>query len=452
MKGGIVALSCLMAIPAQAQSGEAGFFNPLSASKSGIHLYGVSIYGGYYSGGSPFGLPTQAVTGGLPIPGSLAVAGGSANFGWSRSTDQANFDVTYSPSYIAYPDRTDLNTVGHAFSLNLNRKVGQKWSFGAGATGLIANLQQTYFSSNAFGLAASLPTTFEDLAAAFLSGKFTDAQLAASLTGASARLLPEQTYLYGRRIGSASLHAAVNYAASGRSTYHVNVSGTRVQGLSSNSMANSGSSVIPQTTAGSVSFGWGYSLTPRTNIGIEVGTTRTFSRLQDGYASNASFTMGHTMSQHWFVQAQLGGGLITYNRQSFVAPRKPQYLAGGSIGYKLRAHSLLASYNRTIGDAYGLGAGSTSNATAGWSMKAPGSRWSLSATYGYQRTDGSTLYNTESWRAMGGIARALSNHLFMSFQYSYFTFPSSQNADAARLLGAESGLSMGLTWSPSQYR
>jgi hypothetical protein len=316
----------------------------------------------------------------------------------------------------------------------------------------MTNLQQTLFSPNAFGLAASLPTSFEDLTGALLSGKFTDPQLAAALTGSSAHQLPEQTYLYGSRIGTASLLSGVTYTPRSRSSFHINVSATRLQRLSVGSSDDLGNrSPVPQTTSGSASFGWKYSLTSRTNIGIEVGTSRTFSRLQDGYASSASFSISRTMSPHWFVQGQVGGGMLTYTRETFAQPQKPQYTAGGGMGYKLRSHTLLASYTRSIGDAYGLGAGTTSSATAGWAYKLPGSRWSLSASYGYQRTDGSAQYNTESWRASGGIARALTNHVFFSVQYAYFTFPAVQGS-LTGLLGAESAVSMGLTWSPSQYR
>jgi len=451
MRVGMLAVGFVAAVAAHAQSGAAGFFNPLSATQNGVHLYEVSVHGGYFTGGTPIGVPTVGA-GTQSMTGPFTIANASAAFGWSRSGERSSFSVNYSPSYVVYPDQTELNAMGHSFSMNWNRKFGQKWSVGASATGLIANQEQSYFSSNAFGTAASLPTTFEDLAGAVLLGKFTDAQLAAALTGTSARLLPEQTYLYGHRIGSGSLQAGLTYAASERMSFHFSVSMNRAQGLNS---GNSGDTVskllIPKTTTSNMSFGWGYSVSPRTNIGIEIGTVRTFSRLQDGYASNASVSVGHRMSQHWLLQARAGGGLITYTRQSFTAPKKPQYTVGGSIGYKLRSHTLLAAYDRDIGDAYGLGAGTTSSATAGWAWKAPGSSWSLRADYGYQRTDGSSLLNTESWRATGGVGRSLTNHLFLSVQYAYFTNPPLQGS-VVGLLGAESGVSMGLTWSPSQYR
>jgi hypothetical protein len=225
-----------------------------------------------------------------------------------------------------------------------------------------------------------------------------------------------------------------------------------MQGLNSGGTTQTTTqSLIPQTTAGSVSLGWGYSLTSRTNIGLEVGTSRTFSRLLDGYASIGSFSIGRKMSEHWFIQGQVGAGKLTYVRQTAATPQNAQYLAGGSIGYKLRSHTLLGSFNRSIGDSYGLGSGSTNAATAGWAWKSPGSSWSLSATYGYQQLNGSAQSAYESWRATGGIARALNAHLFISVQYAYFTLPPNL-ALVAGMLGAESGVTMGLSWTRSQYR
>jgi hypothetical protein len=452
MKISLLALGFLAAHTAQAQSGAAGFFNPLSASRNGIHLYSASVYGGYFSGGNTFGLPATSMTPGLQQSGTFSIAGASANFGLSRTGERASFSIRYAPSYVAYPDRTDLNAMGHSFSLNWNRKLGRRWSLDASAMGLVAKQEQSYFSSNAFGIAASLPATFEDLAGAITSGKLTDTQLAALLTGSSVRALPEQTYLYGQRIGSGSVYSGISYAPSERSSFHVSASVNRVQGLPAEKTGSEAApALIRTTTTGSATFGWRYSLSPRTSIGIEVGTSRTISRQQDAYASSTSFSLSRTVTQHWFIQARAGGGMLSYARNELAASQRPQYTAGASTGYKFRSNTLLASYERTIGDAYGLGAAHTSVATAGWARKTPGSAWSLHAEYGYQQTAGSPLLNTESWRAMGGLARSLTNHLFIGVQYAYFAYPPRPEAITG-LLSSGSGLNVSLSWSPSQYR
>ena len=446
---GLLILACLGAGTAAAQSGAAGFFNPLSASRDGIHLYGVSVFGDYFSGGIPFELPTVSM---LPTSSTPVVTGGSAALGWSRTRDGSSLAVSYTPSFYASTDRTVVNYLNGGFSLNWNRKVNQKWTVSASVSGQVSSLEQTYFAANAFGLAASLPSTFDSLAGAMLSGTFTDAQLASALTGASGHLLPEETYLYGQRFGSASARAGLSYAPTGRSSFHISVSATRIQHLSFGQTTDAGAPLtIPQTTSGSVSLGWGYSLSPRTHIGLDASTSRTFSRLLDGYTTQGAFSIGRTMSEHWFVQGRIGAGVATYTRQTVATPSNLPYTAGGSIGYKVRSHTLIASFDRSLADSYGLGSTSTDSAMAGWAWKAPGSLWSLSANYGYQRLNGGIERGNESWRATGGIARALSQHLFISLQYAYFTSPANLAALAA-LTGAENAVMVGLSWSPSQYR
>ena len=447
----LLIFTCVGAGTAAAQTGAGGFFNPLSGSRDGIHVYGVSVFAGYFSGGTPFGIPTD---GSSLSTNSPEVGGVSASLGWSRSREESSIAVNYSPSFYASSDHTQLNLLNSAFSLNFHRKLG-KWSIDSGVNLLVSSLEQTYFAANAFGVAASLPTTFDGLSSAMLSGTFTDSQLAAALTGASARVSPEQTYLYGQRFGSVSARFGVSYHPTGRSSFHASVMATRVQHLNSGQTGDSSPSVIPQTTLGSVSLAWSYSLSPRTSIGLDASSSRIFSRLQDSYSSTGGFSIGRTMSEHWFVQGRVGGGTTTYLHQTVAMPGNAtpgtQYTAGGSIGYKLRSHTLIASFDRSLADSYGLGSTATESAMAGWVWKAPGSMWSLSANFGYQRLLGGILLDSDSWRASGGIARALNRHVFMSVQYAYFTAPANL-ATLAGITGAESAITVGLTWSPSEYR
>jgi len=136
-------------------------------------------------------------------------------------------------------------------------------------------------------------------------------------------------------------------------------------------------------------------------------------------------------------------------RQTPAPPSNVQYTAGGTIGYKLRSQTLLGSFNRSIGDSYGLGSASTNVATAGWNWSVPGSSWSVSATYNYQQLNGSTLNGNESWRAVGSIARALSRHIFASLQYTYFKVPPTFSLGNGTI-DEQSGISMSLAWAPSR--
>ena len=110
---------------------------------------------------------------------------------------------------MVYPER--LLMPNTKLTLNWHRKVGQKWTINMAGTAQLMDLRQGYFTPNALGVAASLPTTFDGLSAAMLKGTFTDSQLASALTGAATSLRPEQAYLYGsisdcfrRRLGPRS--------------------------------------------------------------------------------------------------------------------------------------------------------------------------------------------------------------------------------------------------------
>ena len=201
------------AVTATAQSGAAGFFNPLSTSRDGIHLYGVSVYTGYFSGGIPFEVSSINT---LP---NVRRHRSYRRFGQLRMESD--------PRWVEPDDLGDASVHGlprahvaanHGVFAGLesnHQSWGRNGLSTSAAAGHVTDLEQSYFAANSFGLAASLPTTFDALSGAILNGKFTDAQLASALTGASAPLSPEQAYLYGQRVASASLTAGISYAASG---------------------------------------------------------------------------------------------------------------------------------------------------------------------------------------------------------------------------------------------
>jgi len=444
MRSGVLTVGFLVAISAQAQSA-AEFFNPLSGSRDGIHLNSVSVYGGYFTGGIPFEVST---VNNFLRPGSTAVSGGSVDIGWSRTRGGSSLWISESLSYMVYPERLLMPNTN--LTLNWHRQVGQRWAINMAGTAQLMDLRQGYFTPNALGVAASLPTTFDGLSAAMLKGTFTDSQLASALTGAATSLRPEQAYLYGQHIGLLSATVGASYVPSQRTSYTLSISANRTQSLKIGDSAQNQAG-IPRTTMGTVSFGWAYSLSPRTQIGLNGQGSRIFSQVQDQYTSTAGVSLGRTMSQHWFVQGTVGVGYLAYQRQLVARPKSLQYTASGSLGYKVRSQTLLGAFSRSIGDAYGLGAGSTNSATAGWTWQVPGSSWSVSATYNYQQLNGSTTFADASWRAVGGISRALSAHISVSANYTYFNLPPAFSL-VKGMEGAQSGVIMSLFWSPSTRR
>ncbi|MBA0088437.1 MAG: hypothetical protein HRJ53_25910, partial [Acidobacteria bacterium Pan2503] len=144
-----------------------------------------------------------------------------------------------------------------------------------------------------------------------------------------------------------------------------------------------------------------------------------------------------------------GVGKLNYSKQTYKAPSTVQYLYGASLGYHTYAHTLLVSYNRTLGDAYGLGSGSTSSVTGAWNWRISRRSWDLAASGGFQQLDNSTFPNSRSWQAGAGIFRSLGPHFSASAQYTYFEYPG--NLRTAGVDSVGHGVMLALTWAPSRY-
>jgi hypothetical protein len=379
--------------------------------------------------------------------------GVSISAGWDKSGERSNASILYSPSYFRTVRNPDLSSLNHDLSLNWSTKLGAKWAFGASAAGIISNLQQLMFNPTRLGSASMVPATFDELAAAVLAGSYSNFQLASVLTGASALSSPDRSFLYGNRMLSTSAQITLSYAPSQRSSVNFGVYATRAQRLrrADEKAEASVDHVVPQTTAGGATFGWSYSLTPRTQVGAEVSAMRVFSLYQQSYVTRGTVSIGRTMSRRWFVQTRFGAGHIAYIRQTIAAPSGADYIAGGSIGYKTSAHTFMASFDRTVGDAYGIGAGSTRSTTGAWTWRRPGKPWSLTSGASHQILKGSVLSTGESWSASMGVSRQLGAHVVIGAQYGYFQFP----AHALLLaLGNRSqhGAVVSLTWSPTPSR
>src|SRR5215813_4500862 len=75
----------------RAQTSIPSLFNPISASSQGVHLYGISVFSGYYTGSGPLLLPVAVQT---PLnSGSDVAVGASASFGWNRSGERSGVAV-----------------------------------------------------------------------------------------------------------------------------------------------------------------------------------------------------------------------------------------------------------------------------------------------------------------------------------------------------------------------
>jgi hypothetical protein len=454
LRRALLLLPIVLAAPgAWAQTQAFNYFNPLNSSADGFHLFGVSVYGAYYTSGTPFGLDTTNLNPNLSSSGVTAL-GASASLGWSKSTQRGTVSVIYSPSYVASPQHTEYDEFSQRAAFNWSQRIGNSWSFGFTASGMLANFEQLLFSPSALGSAAASSATFDDLASSTFTGKTSNPQLGPVLASSQLASAPEQSFLYGNRLFTATSSISLGYSPHGRSSVQISISGARTQNyqdnLSNSTVSASGIPAVPRSTSADVSVSYSYSISPRTQFALTGSSMRIWSSYTNGYTTQGSVSLGRTLSPHWFVQVHAGVGGIIYSHTQFSQPSTPQGLGGVSLGYKIQSHTFLASYDRGIGDSYGLGAATTGSASGAWNWRRPGSAWSLSSGFGYQGLSGSVFRNTKSWHASAGVARALGRQFFVSLQYSYLQFPSNLAAIGSTV--QESGVVVSGTWTPSHYR
>ncbi len=422
----LAATVMLVAGEARAQSVFAPV-NPVGDRRqSGLRVYGVTYQFGY----SSFRFPrTDAAPGALFAPGfdfgPSPDMGGSASFGWSRRPDKkTNLAFTYTSSYYArLRSSSDLNSLNHRFTLfsgrGFTKQLGLRWTFGFSGDANVGDFRSHLFLPSRLSQVANAPAAFDDLAAAVLSGRFNNDQLASILTGAPVVEAPARVLLYGNRALAANLGTTLSYRQSSRLSMNVALSGSRYQHLrgTADEAAAEYRHLIPRSTSASASVALNYSLTQRTHLGFNVGSSRTFSGFYDGYSSSAALSLGRTLGRRWMVAAQGGAGFNRAVRHAAFAQR-PHYLGGGTLGFRASSQTFMASHNRTIGDQYGLGAGSTETTSGAWAWRRPGRNWSVSLHMGRQRFPGASI-DAHGWNAGASFTRTLSPNAALSTQYVY---------------------------------
>jgi hypothetical protein len=108
-------------------------------------------------------------------------------------------------------------------------------------------------------------------------------------------------------------------------------------------------------------------------------------------------------------------------RNLYALPTGPQYLAGGSLAYKLSTHTFIASVDRNFADNYGLGGQSSLSTNGAWNWAPHGRNWMLFSSVGQSRILGSTLGDLNSWRVSTGLSRKINGRTFVYTEYAYLS-------------------------------
>jgi hypothetical protein len=419
-----------------------------SGQLGGLHLVGISVFSGYSTSAYPqAGFEFNGSTNGVANLGADESYGASASVGWQTHTEKNNVSVIYTGTYQGMAHYSNLNAFDQSLSVSAVRMLTPKWTFSLSASGQDSSLAQYLFQPSTLSVITQVPASLDDLAAALSAGQYSSAQVASLLTGSPAVQTPERSLLLGNRVLSYTARASMAYALSSRLNLHfasfAAAGQTRSGGEDSVPAQNY---VMPRSLGGDAGMGFSYSLSPRTQIGVDVTENRTVNRYQSAYISTANASLSRKMGERWFLRAYGGGTYTEMTQQSLGTPKTSQITGGGSLGFRTDSQSLVASYNRAANDTYGFAVGTVTTMSGAWNWRRVGSRWSVFASFGEQQTRSTGFDSLSGWQASGGVSTNLNPHTTLSTQYVYMN-------SSGTYLGAVNNLTVqsvrvSLGWAP----
>ncbi len=387
----------------------------------GLHLVGVSVFGGYSTSAYPQAGINLSAAPGLGNLGGDENYGATASLGWQFNRAKTNVSVLYSGTYSGMVRYSDLNAYNQSLSISASRMLTPKWTFSLTASGNDSSLAQYLFQPSAVSVLTQIPSTFDDLAAAVAVGQFTNAQVASMLTGAPVMQLPGRSILAGDRILSYAGQANLGYALSSRLRLHFATFAAAGQNSLGGQQGNTAPAnyVTPRSLGINGGIGFSYSLSPRTDVGAQMDGNRTVNHYQSAYITSATGSFGRKMGMNWFLRVQGGASYSDVTQQSMGTPKASQIVGGGSLGFQTHTQTLVATYNRSASDTFGFAVGTVTAASGAWNWRAMGSKWGLSASFSQEQTRNAGFASLSGWQASGGITNALSLRTTLSAQYVY---------------------------------
>lgn len=419
--------------------------------RRGLHLYNVTTSTSYFTQAIPVD-PSSLGSAGLSFGADVSSVT-SATVGWTLPGRLSDLTIVYTPTYNASVNHPEWNRMNHF--LNIQGRAGKpvarfgRWSLNVAGTMEANNFENFLFTPMQLSQVAATPATFDELAGALTSTSFSNNQLASLLTGAPMVNSPARLLFYGNRILTAGLSSTLTYAYSSRLSFHVRGGGSRLQPLETGTP--SGTAIRPiqlRTTTAGASVGLSYLLNPRTKVSWSAESHRVFSPVMDAYINTSTVALSRIMGRHWFGKVEGGAGVIDPVRQSAAVPAGLQYVASGSLGYKMRAHTLLASLERSLSDSFAIGAGSTFISSGAWRWHRAGSPWSAEAAYSREQLESLGSGRLNTWRANTTISRNIGRQTTIIAQYAYSDYKSLFGQQPYNL--SLDGVRVSLRWTPFQ--
>jgi len=415
--------------------------------RGGFHLYGVSLFSGYYSSGYSLIRVGQADL--------TANYGASGSLGWQHHREKTDIAILYSGTYtglVQFPEAKDYN---QSLSLSGHRKIAPKWTGSLSVTGQDATLAQSLFTPSGLSLDSQVIPGFDDLAAAFGIGKFTNSQIASMISLPGSLDSPLRGVVLGDRTLSYSGQASLDYSYSPKLNFRLTGSLRGAQGrFGGQNGAAQTNYVLSRSTGTTAGMGISYSHSPRTQLGLDVDEFKTQTRYQSAHSTTVTASLGSKLSPRWFLHVYGGGTISQVDQQVYGVPRTREIVGGGSLGFKTFSQSFVASYDRTATNGYGFAVGTNTTLMGSWSRHRAGSSWSTFARFGQQQTRNTGFVSLSGWQASGGWSKNLGTSTALTTQFVHLTSAGGYFGNLSGNLNdiAIQSIRVSLNWSPGGIR
>jgi hypothetical protein len=406
---------------------------PAGVVKNGFHIYQVSGSVGYSPVAGLLGTGSDFRQLGCDCYGVESVASG-----YSFAGPVNRFDAVYTPSYTNYHGLTGWRGFNQNMQVVFESRFSSKWKFSFVAMADDSSVLD--FALEPGG--ASALNASQDL------GTF----VSTTMSGIS----PGQTLLYGGRVFSAGGHTGLTYRPTTR--FRISVEGSFFQAQARSATSSSPLSgtaaniayVIPRAQFENVNVNAAYSLTPLSEVGVDLSLLNYHTVVGDYRATVVGGSYARKLSRRWstFAQAGVGTYIPVSTPAGVLRPEisGSQFTGSFGLGYQGHTSAFFTTYQRMVGDLYGLASSSSQGVQATWNWHQPGRNWAAYLTVGYQRLTGGPLGEGVNWQANAGLSRALSRKTSLNLSYGYLmssltpvTVYNNLNAQVVRLT---------FTWSP----
>lgn len=356
----------------------------------------------------------------------LATSGGAADFSWSTPGEHGRVSLDYRIGYNAHPQAPSSNGFDQTASFLARSDPNRRFMVTVSASGRSVRTATLLFQA--------WPSSWMPTGGAGSSA-------APVVDGLD---LGGNMSLYGVGLKTLAAGAGFRFSQSRRLTWRADMRGNRVIPGSGGELGQQSRSVYPAATLAGLDAGLSYSLSRRTSLDAATQLFRSYSTLDRYQTAGGSFTITRQLGLNLFGRASAGYGALSDLRGG--ANTRHSYTGAAGLGTTVNGHTVSVLAQRSLGDQYGLGAGSTQGGRLDWGWTSRNQVWAATSGLGYSHLTGRNVSSLNLWSYNGRLSRRLTRQLSWMLEAGVASQPGQAVRSRANL--GHRGMRVSLLWHP----